>query len=37
MVWSESKEHLVSNNEILPSLPGASIINITWGLTDLDD
>ena len=27
VVWSELGEHLVATNEILPSLPRASIVN----------
>ena len=28
MIWTELGEHLVSKNEMMPSLPGASIVNL---------
>ena len=34
MMQSELGEHLVFKNEILPSLPGASIMNFMWGSTE---
>ena len=34
MVWPELGEHLVSKNELLSSLPGASIVNLISGLTE---
>ena len=33
MVESKLEEHLVSRSGILPSLPGASIVNLMWGST----